>query len=144
MNGIVEKIFAQAAKIKFTGGLVGRVCSMVTLVLVAVAAGAGWGIKNDLILGGVLIVVGLIVVYAIKRIMDFAFTHPKIAMMDGAEIVQMEQLLASKHYPFGLPAPTPNVEGHVLELDSQDKAAVNVPEAPVSADEAGTAAAQLE
>jgi hypothetical protein len=93
------------------GGFVGKLCIFGATVVVAIAAVALKLHDQRLLLTaiGIMAVLGFYVVY---KVSSFADKHPELAMFEGAEILQWEQIkLAAKGVStpvLGIPVPEPN------------------------------------
>lgn len=91
-----DKVLESVSKVRLSGGLVGRVC---TVLLVACAALGSIGAlsHNEWVMGGAISAIVLLAFPMLWRIIGFAEQHPQVAILDGAQFLKHEQLvLASK------------------------------------------------
>lgn len=87
-----EKIFESLKAVKLHGGVFGKTSLICIALIVGVSTvclkiGVGW---IALVL---MILMMFVVIYAIKRLMDFAEDNPFAAIMDGAELLQHERIV---------------------------------------------------
>ncbi len=123
--GYLDDVIQRASKIKLSGGLVGRVCTL--LVVACITLGViGASSKNDLISGGAIVAIVLLLFPMLWRIITFAEENPGVALLDGAQLLKHEQLrLASKNES--------NIEV-VANLQREDRAVMVPPEIAAMAD----------
>jgi len=120
MGDSIEKIMNKASQVKLSGGLVGRVCTVLFVACICIGA-IGVLSRNDWIMGGAVIAILLLAFPMLWRIISFAERHPGVALLDGAQLLKHEQLrLASKQEPEILVVQSSLTEGKpVLVSDEQ-------------------------
>ncbi len=100
------KIFSSVAKIRLTGGLVGRICTtlMITCLgiclMAAVAAASsdkGWIVALIAILA-----VSCVAYLILREAIKFAAKNPGAALLDGAHFIKHEQIVHESKYRVGL------------------------------------------
>jgi hypothetical protein len=95
----LDKILERVSRVKLTGGLVGRVCT-VALVYSVVIGVLGALSRNEWVMGGAVVAILVIVFPMLWRVINFAEKNPQVAILDGAQFLKHEQLvLASKGVP---------------------------------------------
>ena len=93
---MLEKMMESVSKIRLTGGLVGRVCTVMIVLFLAIAA-LGIASRNEWIMGGAILILVVFALPMLWRIIAFAESNPNTAILDGAEFVRAErQRQASK------------------------------------------------
>lgn len=99
MTPSIDRVLATASKVKLTGGLVGRVCSVLVVACLALGT-VGALSKNEWIMGGSIVSIVLLAFPLLWRIINFADKNPGVAILDGAQFLKHEQMrLASKTTP---------------------------------------------
>jgi hypothetical protein len=111
---MLDKILEGATKIKLTGGLVGRVCTVVLVTVLGItviaASSSIWWVAP-------LAIVALLsfVFIILSRVLAIAQNNPHAAILDGAEFFQYEKLiLASKNNPLIQVTATSQIEEYTL------------------------------
>jgi hypothetical protein len=93
------------------GGFVGKLCVLGGLAVLAIAAVA-FKLHNDWLIFASIILISALAALVILKVSDFANKHPELAMFEGAEILQWEQIkLAQKGVStplIGEPVPNPS------------------------------------
>ena len=97
MIGSLDKVLQRASQVKLSGGLVGRVCTVLFVACIALGT-IGALSKSDLIMGAAIIAIDLLLFPMLWKIITFAENNPGVALLDGAQLLKHEQLrLASKN-----------------------------------------------
>ena len=95
----IHSILGSVSKIKLSGGVVGKVCTVLICIALAVAIIA-WSVKVVWVSA---IAIGMLFVLCFPilwRIVSFADRNPQAAILDGAEFITLEQLrLGTKAHP---------------------------------------------
>ena len=101
-----DKALESIKTIKLTGGIFGKTSKVLIVLCVCVAVVV---IKTDSLLFAFFCMAALlgIVIYALKRVLDFAEKNPQAAIMEGAELLVHERLVhgskgAGTHEPINL------------------------------------------
>lgn len=92
----LDRVIERASKIRLSGGIVGRVCTVLIVACVSLAA-IGVLTRNQWIMGGAIVAILVLALPLLWRIITFAEKNPGVAILDGAQFLKHEQLrLASK------------------------------------------------
>jgi hypothetical protein len=109
---VFDQMLNRVSAIKLTGGLIGRVCTVLIVVVVGFVV---LGAKSNLWWMAPL---SLIAIFSFSFpilwwVLRFAKTNPHAAIFDGAELLQYEQLThSSKNHPMIMVTPESKTEGH--------------------------------
>ena len=124
----LDKILERVSKVKLTGGLVGRVCTVVLVSCVVIGV-LGALSRNEWVMGGVVVAILIIVFPMLWRVISFAEKNPQVAILDGAQFLKHEQLvLASKGVPEITVVPEAQVQEHPALPSPEQLAAANRPD----------------
>ena len=95
----IETTLLRVSKLRLSGGLVGRVCTV--LIVACAALGAIGALShNEWIMGAAILAIFVLAFPMLWRIVGFAERNPHVAILDGAQFLKHEQLLlASKSNP---------------------------------------------
>jgi len=108
---------AHLSKIKLGGGLVGRVC-IVLMVLIAGVAGIAVAAHNVWIAAGSLAVILVSFLFTVPRMLRFAEQNPNAAMMEGAELLVQEQMrLTMKSGPVPTEELIPSTDPQAFQIE---------------------------
>lgn len=88
---MLEKLMESVSKVRLTGGLVGRVCTVLVVLIVCLAA-LGIASRNEWVIGGTILLLVVVALPVIYKIISFAEKNPNVAILDGAEFVRAERL----------------------------------------------------
>jgi hypothetical protein len=110
MNFDFDKILGHVSKVKLSGGVVGKACTVLIVTAVCLA-GLGMTSGNDWIIGGGMVGILLIVFVMLWRLINFADKNPQSALLEGAEfLVHQQMILGTKTNPTILVQPGELVE----------------------------------
>lgn len=123
----VRKYTEGASRVKLPGGIVGKTC----YVLMAVAGSLGAmvvAIRSEIIGYVAIGALTLIVLPTLRRLFQFAERHPQVAILEGSEYIEYEQIqLAQKGVGTLPPSPAaPATES--LDLPPAERAALQLPD----------------
>jgi hypothetical protein len=139
MMGSLDKVIQRASQVKLSGGLVGRVCSVLFVACVALGA-IGALSKSELIMGVAIASIVVLLFPLLWKIISFAENNPGVALLDGAQLLKHEQLrLASKSEPDILVMPNLQREDRAVTVSPEMAALADKPNVAVltKPDEAG-------
>lgn len=124
------QVLSGLSKIKLRGGVVGRICwvliiTVVSIAAIAIVAGAS---PTGVIIGSISIISIVVLVYRfLNRIIDFADKHPEHALMEGAEIIKFEEIrFGTKANPMLPPATTESRAAKEVLVDAETAALPDV------------------
>jgi hypothetical protein len=103
------------------GGFVGKLC-VLGGVGVVVMGGVALRLHDDKLIFAAVVVIAILAALIVFKVSDFANKHPELAMFEGAEILQWEQMkLAAKGVktPLVLGKPIPDPESKPALEDSE-------------------------
>lgn len=110
----LEKALQSVARVRLSGGVVGRVCQVVMVVSVCFVALASWS-GNAWIRAGGIAAVFLFAFPLLWRAVNFAERNPYAAMLDGADLLlHQRMMLGTKAQPTIPGAPEVIVEETAL------------------------------
>ena len=119
MTNSIDNAIQRVSKINLSGGLVGRVCTVIVVACVALGS-IGVMAKSEWIMGGAVVAILLVVIPLSLRIIGFAEKNPGVALLDGAQLLKHEQLrLASKNKPEILVGPQTQREGRAITVSDE-------------------------
>jgi hypothetical protein len=84
-------LLANVAKIKLSGGLVGKVCTVIMVVVVAIAA-IVVAVRIEWLAIVALVLIFVLAFTLLWRLMNFAEKNPQAALLDGAEFIAHARL----------------------------------------------------
>lgn len=125
---IFEQMLNRVSAVKLTGGLIGRVCTVLIVVVIGFVV---LGAKSELWWMAPL---SLIAIFSFAfpilwLVLRFAKTNPHAAIFDGAELLQYEQLThSSKNHPTIIVNPGSKTEGHTVPTIPYSE--ISKPDAP--------------
>lgn len=118
-----DKAFQSIKSIKLTGGVFGKMNTLLIVLIICVAAACitldVWWVTLTLIL-----IVLFLVFYTLKRSFDFADKNPQAAIMDGAELLVHEQMLQATKKGGAIEDDSPTIDHpqpSIKEIDSPDE-----------------------
>lgn len=91
---MLDRLLDSVSKIRFNGGLVGRVCTAL-MVLMACITALGIASANPWLIGGAMLLLVVVAVPVLLKVFAFAEQNPNAAILDGAEFVKAERLRQS-------------------------------------------------
>lgn len=101
---VLEKALQSVARIKLSGGVVGRVCQVVMVVSVCFVVLGAWS-GNANIMGGGIVAVFLFAFPLLWKAISFAEKNPYAALLDGSELLlHQRMILGTKTQPTLPPA----------------------------------------
>jgi hypothetical protein len=104
------------SKIKLHGGVVGRVCTVLIVVAVAVAAMA-WSIHNVWVTSISIFFIFILTFVMLWRVINFAEKNPQAALLEGAEFIRFEEIrLGTKLQPELPASETPPSLAHPADI----------------------------
>lgn len=127
-----DKILERVSKVRLSGGLVGRVCTVLVVACTALGAIGVWS-RNEWIMGGSILAIFALAFPMLWRIIGFAEQNPHAAILDGAQFLKLEQLLlASKINPEITVVAETQMEAHPVPLSPSTTADVDEPDSNVA------------
>ena len=131
MSVDLDQMLQRASEVKLSGGLVGRVCTVLLVGSVAIGA-VGVAASNVWVSAGAIVAILIFALPILWRVINFAQKNPSAAILDGAQFIQHEQLiLASKTNPEIRVTPGTQVEARPrLPLSPESLADLDRPDAP--------------
>lgn len=133
--GSLDKVLQRASQVKLSGGLVGRVCTVLFVACIALGT-IGALSKSDLIMGAAIAAIVLLLFPMLWKIITFAENNPGVALLDGAQLLKHEQLrLASKNEADILVVADLQREERAVSVSSEMAALADVPDVPLVANE---------
>lgn len=119
MTGALDKVLQRASQVKLSGGLVGRVCSVLFVACIAIGT-IGALSKSEWIMGGSIVAIVVLLFPMLWKIISFAEDNPGVALLDGAQLLKHEQLrLASKSEPEIFVVPESLREDRAVDVSSE-------------------------
>jgi hypothetical protein len=88
----LQSIIRNVSKIRLPGGMVGKVCTVLIVVAVAIAAIA-WSVKVVWVSVLALVLLFLLCFVMLWRVISFADRNPQAAILEGAEFLMHEQMM---------------------------------------------------
>lgn len=117
MDFDLAKAFRNAANIKLPGGVVGKVCTVLTVTTICIA-GLGMLSRNEWIMAAGIGAIGLIVFPLLWRVINFADRNPQAALLEGAQfLVHQQMVLGTKQNPVLVVAPETFAEEQLIEAE---------------------------
>ena len=124
---MLEKEIESLQKIKLNGGIFGK-ASLVLMVLIAGVSAVCLRVSAWWLILALMLPMMLIVLYGLKRVMDFAVANPHAAVMEGAELLQHEKIVHEAkqlghvvQLPPTTDHPAPRLENVIdVEIDAAD------------------------
>lgn len=131
MLGSLDKVLQRASQVKLSGGLVGRVCTVLFVACIALGT-IGALSKSDLIMGAAIVAIVLLLFPMLWKIIAFAENNPGVALLDGAQLLKHEQLrLASKNESDILVVADLQREDRAVSVSPEIAALPDVPDVPL-------------
>lgn len=131
MMGSLDKVLQTASQVKLSGGLVGRVCTVLFVACIALGT-IGALSKSDLIMGAAIVAIFLLLFPMLWKIITFAENNPGVALLDGAQLLKHEQLrLASKNESDILVVADLQREDRAVSVSPEIAALPDVPDVPL-------------
>lgn len=87
-----EKEIESIQKIRLNGGIFGKAALVLIILIIAVSA-VCLRLSTWWLILALMLPMMVIVLYNLKRLMDFAIANPHAAIMEGAELLQHEKLV---------------------------------------------------
>ncbi len=127
-NFDLQKILHNVSKIKLSGGIVGKVCIVLIVVALSMAAMA-WSVKLEWVSVIAIILLFILTFVMLWRVINFANKNPQAAILEGAEFILYQQLmLGTKAHPQLAVDTTAFVEDHPVTLTPADQKAIMAPD----------------
>lgn len=131
-GAVFEKEIESIQKIKLKGGIFGK-AALVLMILIIAVSGVCLKLSAWWLILALMLSMMAIVLYGLKRVMDFAVANPHAAIMEGAELLQHEKIVHEAkllghvvQLPPTTDHPIPRLEGvinvAVDEADEPDEA----------------------
>jgi hypothetical protein len=106
------------------GGFVGKLCVLGGVVVVTIG-GVALKLHDEKLIFGSVVVMAVVGVLIVVKVSSFADAHPELAMFEGAEILQWEQMKLAAKGMKAIPAtgiPIPESEaGTALEIKKGER-----------------------
>jgi hypothetical protein len=95
----LTKMLRQAGRIRFRGGVVGKVCTVLTVSSICIAGLGIWS-GNPWIMGGGILAIVAFAFPMLWKVINFADKNPQAALLEGAEFLVHQQIvLGTKQNP---------------------------------------------
>lgn len=122
----LDKMLESVKTIKLTGGIFGKTSLLLIVLCICVAAVS---LKVDVWWAPLALMLPLmaIVLYALKRGLDFAEKNPQAAIMDGAEFLVHERIVHGRKGQNLLPSLPPTIDHEVPAIQNEDIDAEDLP-----------------
>ena len=88
----IQTILHNVSKIRLPGGMVGKVCTVLIVVAIAMA-GIAWTVKLPWVSALAIVLVFLLSFVMLWRVITFADRNPQAAILEGAEFLLHAQLM---------------------------------------------------
>jgi hypothetical protein len=115
----LQSILRNTSKIKLPGGMVGKVCKVLIVVALSIAAIA-WSVRILWVSALSIVLIFILVFVMLWRVVNFANKNPQAAILEGAEFLLYSQLMLGTKANPQLTALLKNyIEAHSITLPEE-------------------------
>ncbi|MEW6667397.1 MAG: hypothetical protein AB1512_19505 [Thermodesulfobacteriota bacterium] len=127
----LQSILSSVSKIRLPGGMVGKVCTVLVVVAICMAA-ISWSVKLVWVSALTAVLLFVLCFVMLWRVINFADRNPQAAILEGAEFLMHEQLmLGTKANPEIKAVIEEYTEAHVVTLSPAQEKNVLQPDPPI-------------
>ncbi len=127
----LQSILNSVSKIKLSGGMVGKVCVVLVIVAICLAA-ISWSVRIVWVSILAVVLLFLLCFVMLWRVISFADRNPQAALLEGAEFLMHEKLmLGTKANPQLKTETDDHIEAHAVTLAPDKEIEVLQPDSPV-------------